>query len=165
MNFRPSLITAAALLAAAVAHADTFNFTGTIDAGPLSGQTFAGSYSFDPTSVTGSAFEQIALSAFTLVFNSQTYTLTPSASADYADGVFLGLSYSFTSSDHQLSMLSGSFDASDAVLYYQPLLAGNPVPTASSGMYSVTAVPEPQTWALMLGGLGAIGLLARRRKV
>jgi len=29
---------------------------------------------------------------------------------------------------------------------------------------SVTAVPEPGTWALMLGGLGAIAWLARRRR-
>jgi hypothetical protein len=29
---------------------------------------------------------------------------------------------------------------------------------------AVAAVPEPQTWALMFGGLGAIALLARRRR-
>lgn len=28
----------------------------------------------------------------------------------------------------------------------------------------VSAVPEPQTWALVLGGLGAIGFIARRRR-
>jgi hypothetical protein len=33
-----------------------------------------------------------------------------------------------------------------------------------SGELSVTAVPEPETYALMLAGLGAVALVARRRK-
>lgn len=30
---------------------------------------------------------------------------------------------------------------------------------------TVSAVPEPETYALMLGGLGVVGFIARRRKV
>ena len=33
-----------------------------------------------------------------------------------------------------------------------------------SGTVNVTAVPEPETYALMLAGLAAVGLLARRRR-
>ena len=30
--------------------------------------------------------------------------------------------------------------------------------------FSVTAIPEPETYALMLAGLGAVGFMSRRRR-
>jgi len=34
-----------------------------------------------------------------------------------------------------------------------------------AALYTVTAVPEPETYAMLLAGLGLTGLIARRRKV
>jgi len=52
---------------------------------------------------------------------------------------------------HGYSGLSGSTGADIAASY--------------SGTINVTAVPEPETYALMLGGLAVIGFVARRRKI
>lgn len=69
----------------------------------------------------------------------------------------------------------GSFDPatmsdfSDADFYYARGSTGGTLPRLVVDNYSittsaVTAVPEPETSALMLGGLGILGMLARRRK-
>jgi len=60
--------------------------------------------------------------------------------------------------------LNGSFAAYDFTDF--KLAAGTKLDTSqlyTTGTISVTAVPEPQTYALMLAGLCAVGYLSRRR--
>jgi hypothetical protein len=45
---------------------------------------------------------------------------------------------------------------------------GNVAQGAFAGLYTITStlapVPEPETYAMLLAGLGAVGFMARRRK-
>ena len=64
------------------------------------------------------------------------------------------------------SSLALTWTASPAGSYY--LAVGGLSNGTQGGIYngaiSVTAVPEPETYAMMLAGLGALGFLARRRR-
>jgi len=68
----------------------------------------------------------------------------------------------FTPTTFESSFTSVSLAAGD---YYYKALA--PVGGSAGSMYSfessVSAVPEPETYAMMLAGLGMLGFVARRR--
>lgn len=59
-----------------------------------------------------------------------------------------------------------SSDVGDMFGSYQSSLAGvvTGQDVGSPGFYEITAVPEPETYAMMLAGLGLVGLVARKRK-
>ncbi|MGM9483551.1 PEP-CTERM sorting domain-containing protein [Roseateles sp. NT4] len=161
MKFRPLLLAAAATLLTTAAHAD-YQFSGAIDAGPQTGQAFTGSFDYDASGLTSSGFESLSLTAFSLDFLAMHFSLNAAATADFQDGVFLGLSYATSGAGFDLSMASGSMDTTDAYLFYNPV-NGN----LSSGGYVVTQaapLPEPASLALTLGALGGAGWFSRRRK-
>jgi hypothetical protein len=80
-----------------------------------------------------------------------------------------GPTFAFTqnSGDPNEHWSLGSVVLSAGVQYMLTLTgtqAGNGGLGNYSGQMSVTAVPEPETYALMLAGLGVIGFIARRRR-
>jgi hypothetical protein len=166
-NMRTALSSAACaalLLASVSASADSFTFTGVSDYGPLSGESFSGSFSYAAAVTDG----DVALSSFSFTFAGQTYTLASgiagSAYASFSGGEFLGINYVDNSSSDTavrpaVSFVAGFFSLAEAQLYYTGADGAT-----GFGSYSVTAVPEPESYALMLGGLGALALIARRRK-
>nr|WP_232539970.1 FxDxF family PEP-CTERM protein [Azohydromonas aeria] len=54
--------------------------------------------------------------------------------------------------------------AQRVVATFRTMVAGGSAPMAYSTAAHVAAVPEPETYAMLLAGLGAVGFVARRRK-
>ena len=158
--FRTATLAALLLAALPAAQAATYSFSGMMDSGSLIGETFSGNFSFDDLGLTGIGSEILGLSGLSLSFAGRTYSLIDADVApdvSYQDGVFLGLSYSASASDPQISFIAGYSDIGEAYLAYtQGGLDG-----AGSVIYA--AVPEPESYAMLLAGLGLIGGLARRR--
>ncbi|MBK8121270.1 MAG: FxDxF family PEP-CTERM protein [Sulfuritalea sp.] len=162
-TFRNTLLTAL-LVAALPAHAAIQNYSlnGTLDSGILAAETFSGLLSFDDAALTGAGTEWVNVSSFSASFHGVTYSVLDADLAPevgFENGTFLGLSASFSSGDPKFSFIAGSIDSSDAFVAYDTGL-GN----SGAGSVVYAPVPEPETYAMMLAGLGLLGLAARRRK-
>lgn len=100
---------------------------------------------------------------------SSTIDIDYAAGGTTPPGGFNGFVFSFTGAP---AILSVSLDPAST---YTPVVtfegnsifvneAGLTLTATSRALINVTPVPEPETWATMMGGLGLVSLLARRRR-
>jgi hypothetical protein len=130
----------------------------TVAGGPLDGTAQSGRYGYDTSGLAGAGAEYLALSSFEFVFNGYAFSLAgdPTATADFLDGVLLGVTYNAASAtpNQSVSFQSGFADVSEQSFLYA--LAG--VPQGGAGdpgnPIATTELPEPgPLWYAPLAGL------------
>jgi hypothetical protein len=153
-----TLLALAALTLTGAAQAATYNFSGSFDAAPGT-SVLNGSFSFDDAVVTAGGLDgDFALTTLSFSFQGQTYTLAAATDpyVKFEAGTLTGPNALFSTPGGGTLVLQSFFGSSG----FTYSIGG----ADQLGTLTVSAVPEPESWALMLGGLGLVGFMARRRK-
>lgn len=152
---------AASLLAAASLSATAADQLVILDANPLANNFFVSNQSPSDGVLSGGSdvitfgglapglYEiVVTISGQNLTFDAATTNLNGTLGTAFGGGKlrFFGVEHSGVS-PFALNLFGTAFDGAKY-----------------SGEVTVTAVPEPATYAMLLGGLGVLGFLARRRK-
>lgn len=137
---------------------DNSGFFGALFTGSNAGATFADQWSFTTTSAGALTADLVSLSG-----NEKNGLDITGFSLLDASGVLLGGTQLSTGLTDQWSL---NYDNLAAGTYYVQVSGG--VMSNAAGKYyadiALAPVPEPETYGMMLAGLGLVGFMARRRK-
>jgi hypothetical protein len=162
--FRNTLLTALlCVVLPTQAAIQQYSFNGAMDSGYYNGEAFSGNFSFDDAGYTGSGLELFNLDTLNMSFLNATFTqanaaLTTTPDVAFQDGAFLGLEWTVEQPQLQFTFVAGLFDVSDAFIAYD-----TPIGTSGAGSVIYAPVPEPETYAMLLAGLGMLGATVQRR--
>lgn len=155
-----------------------YSFSGILTSGDYINETFSGDFSFDDATIDNSGFDIATLLSFNMNFLNTNYTLVnaidyPTIMPDvsFQDGSFLGLSISLDYAPplqsvtlYGFTFIPGQVNQSEAFVAYDTDSIG--FSGDGSVTYTMTApIPEPETYAMLLAGLGLVGLIGAKRKV
>lgn len=129
----------------------------------LYGYNGTASFGFSGTTPTTTAASPVALATGTLV-NGNVVSLPSGGSFSPSAGAMVtvgGVSSAFTSPAAFYNRAQTSFTNTSSQV--QLFAGGFTVQQGGGSINFATAVPEPMTSALLLGGLGVVGFVARRR--
>ena len=102
----------------------------------------------------------------TAITDSMGFTGTLSASTDYTIGTYgsAGLLYdsSAPTTSSAISLVYGNYSAASGA-FEDPTSGSGTYYVGPNFTYGTATTPEPSTWALVLGGLGLLAFVVRRR--
>lgn len=156
---RKTILALTALVLAGAAHASPYTFTGSFDTDPSS-TVITGRFNFDDALVAaGGSDGSFDLSALSISFMGQAYSLSDATDpyVQFEAGALTGPNAMFTLGSGKTLALQSFFGSSS----FTYAVAG----VDTLGTLTISAVPEPASLALLLTGLGVVGLVTRRRAV